>query len=107
MNKSPLTLTPESNHRENDDDNNNNSNDKNDDEEEDVDPYGGLFDDEQTQILTIKEQLEDPQLVVYLTCSVSVYVSQLKFRESTGAFDMVFEYFKLLIIVIYATFCVV
>ncbi|KAM3290258.1 putative mediator of RNA polymerase II transcription subunit 26c [Capsicum chacoense] len=61
MNKSPLTLTPESNHRENDD-NNNNSNDKNDDEEEDVDPYGGLFDDEQTQILTIKEQLEDPQL---------------------------------------------
>ncbi|XP_009613975.1 probable mediator of RNA polymerase II transcription subunit 26c [Nicotiana tomentosiformis] len=57
MNKSPLT--PESNHR-----NNNTSNDnKNDDEEEDVDPYGGLFDDdEQTRILTIKEQLEDPQL---------------------------------------------
>ncbi|CAN4114171.1 unnamed protein product [Withania somnifera] len=55
MNKSPLT--PESNHlREN------NSNDKN-EEDEDVDPYGGLFDDdEQTQILTIKEQLEDPQL---------------------------------------------
>ncbi|KAJ8557373.1 hypothetical protein K7X08_002998 [Anisodus acutangulus] len=49
MNKSPLT--PESNHRDN------NSN-----EEEDVDPYGGLLDDEQTQILTIKEQLEDPQL---------------------------------------------
>ncbi|XP_055832369.1 probable mediator of RNA polymerase II transcription subunit 26c isoform X2 [Solanum dulcamara] len=55
MNKSPLT--PESNHREND-----NSNEKN-EEEEDVDPYGGLFDDdEQTQILSIKEQLEDPQL---------------------------------------------
>ncbi|CAN4081112.1 unnamed protein product [Withania somnifera] len=55
MNKSPLT--PESNqHREN------NSNDKN-EEDDDVDPYGGLFDDdEQTQILTIKEQLEDPQL---------------------------------------------
>lgn len=53
MNKSPLT--PESNHHRE-----NNSNE----EDEDVDPYGGLFDDdeEQTQILTIKEQLEDPQL---------------------------------------------
>lgn len=43
-------VTPESNH------------DK-DEEQEDVDPYGGLFDDEeQTQILTIKEQLENPEL---------------------------------------------
>ncbi|TMW97499.1 probable mediator of RNA polymerase II transcription subunit 26c [Solanum lycopersicum] len=56
MNKSPLT--PESNQREKE-----NSNDKN-EEEEDADPYGGLFDDddEQTQILTIKQQLENPQL---------------------------------------------
>ncbi|KAL6554801.1 hypothetical protein OROGR_006059 [Orobanche gracilis] len=30
-------------------------------EQEDVDPYGGLFDDEQTKILSIKEQLEDQQ----------------------------------------------
>ncbi|XP_024978851.1 probable mediator of RNA polymerase II transcription subunit 26c [Cynara cardunculus var. scolymus] len=30
-----------------------------DDEDEDHDPYGGLFDDEQTKILRIKEQLED------------------------------------------------
>ncbi|XP_073154282.1 probable mediator of RNA polymerase II transcription subunit 26c isoform X2 [Henckelia pumila] len=29
-------------------------------DEEDLDPYGGLFDDEQTKILSIKEQLEDP-----------------------------------------------
>ncbi|KAJ8544066.1 hypothetical protein K7X08_025684 [Anisodus acutangulus] len=56
-NKSPL-LTPESNHSN---DNNKNNNEE-EEEEEDVDPYGGLFDDEQTQILTIKEQLEDPQL---------------------------------------------
>ncbi|RDY05873.1 putative mediator of RNA polymerase II transcription subunit 26c, partial [Mucuna pruriens] len=31
-----------------------------DDAGEDVDPYGGLFDDEQKKILEIKEQLEDP-----------------------------------------------
>ncbi|KAK9068607.1 hypothetical protein SSX86_012722 [Deinandra increscens subsp. villosa] len=31
-----------------------------DDEDERPDPFGGLFDDEQTKILTIKEQLEDP-----------------------------------------------
>lgn len=29
--------------------------------EEEVDPYGGLFDDEQKKILEIKEQLEDPE----------------------------------------------
>ncbi|CAA0823545.1 Probable mediator of RNA polymerase II transcription subunit 26c [Striga hermonthica] len=46
--KSPLT--PESNHREI----------NGGEEEEDFDPYGGLFDDEQTKILSIKEQLEDP-----------------------------------------------
>ncbi|GER35103.1 transcription elongation factor family protein [Striga asiatica] len=46
--KSPLT--PESNHRSF----------SGGEEGEDVDPYGGLFDDEQTRILTIKEQLEDP-----------------------------------------------
>ncbi|KAG8383418.1 hypothetical protein BUALT_Bualt04G0010700 [Buddleja alternifolia] len=43
-------LTPESDHRSF----------SGGDEEEDVDPYGGLFDDEQTKILSIKEQLEDP-----------------------------------------------
>ncbi|KAI3461968.1 hypothetical protein Pfo_018631 [Paulownia fortunei] len=46
--KSPLT--PESNHR----------NFSGGEDEEDLDPYGGLFDDEQTKILSIKEQLEDP-----------------------------------------------
>ncbi|PIN11451.1 hypothetical protein CDL12_15953 [Handroanthus impetiginosus] len=46
--KSPLT--PESNHR----------NFSGGEEEDDGDPYGGLFDDEQTKILSIKEQLEDP-----------------------------------------------
>ncbi|GER47555.1 transcription elongation factor family protein [Striga asiatica] len=46
--KSPLT--PESNHQEI----------NGGVEEEDFDPYGGLFDDEQTKILSIKEQLEDP-----------------------------------------------
>lgn len=40
-------LTPESNHSDGDD-------------EDDVDPYGGLFDDdEHTKLLNIKEQLED------------------------------------------------
>ncbi|KAM7514296.1 hypothetical protein LguiA_003879 [Lonicera macranthoides] len=32
-----------------------------DDDDEETDPYGGLFDDEQTKILKIKEQLEDPE----------------------------------------------
>ncbi|KAK4382458.1 putative mediator of RNA polymerase II transcription subunitc [Sesamum angolense] len=45
-------LTPESNHR---------NFSGGEEEEEDVDPYAGLFDDEQTKILNIKEQLEDPQ----------------------------------------------
>lgn len=48
-------LTPESNHR----------NLSGGEDEDDVDPYGGLFDDEQTTILSIKEQLEDPQLVFF------------------------------------------
>nr|GMC47466.1 probable mediator of RNA polymerase II transcription subunit 26C [Ipomoea batatas]GMC89261.1 probable mediator of RNA polymerase II transcription subunit 26C [Ipomoea batatas]GMD76346.1 probable mediator of RNA polymerase II transcription subunit 26C [Ipomoea batatas]GMD78677.1 probable mediator of RNA polymerase II transcription subunit 26C [Ipomoea batatas] len=30
-------------------------------EEEEVDPYGGLLDDEQRKIVTIKEQIEDPE----------------------------------------------
>jgi len=30
------------------------------DEDDELDPYGGLFDDEQARILEIKEQLEDP-----------------------------------------------
>lgn len=45
--KSPVT--PESN----------NPNFSGGEEDEDVDPYGALFDDEQTKILSIKEQLED------------------------------------------------
>ncbi|XP_071702384.1 probable mediator of RNA polymerase II transcription subunit 26c [Rutidosis leptorrhynchoides] len=32
----------------------------NEEDDEDLDPYGGLFDDEQSKILKIKEQLEDP-----------------------------------------------
>lgn len=32
----------------------------------DLDPYGGLFDDEQTKILEIKEHLEDPDQVFFL-----------------------------------------
>ncbi|KAL2246519.1 UNVERIFIED_CONTAM: putative mediator of RNA polymerase II transcription subunit 26c [Sesamum indicum] len=52
--KSPST--PESNHRDF----------SGGEAEEDLDPYGGLFDDEQTKIVTIKEQLEDPnQVYVY------------------------------------------
>ncbi|EPS71234.1 hypothetical protein M569_03526, partial [Genlisea aurea] len=46
-------LTPESNTQ-------NFSDGGGDEAEEDMDPYGGLFDDEQTRILSIKEQLEDP-----------------------------------------------
>lgn len=34
-----------------------------DDVEEDIDPYGGLFDDEQKRILEIKEHLEVPDQV--------------------------------------------
>ncbi|KAL7104556.1 hypothetical protein ACP275_08G252800 [Erythranthe tilingii] len=47
--KSP-PLTPESNHRTFSDG----------DGEEELDPFAGLFDDEQSTILGIKEQLEDP-----------------------------------------------
>lgn len=36
----------------------------NDDDDEELDPYGGLFDDEQKKILEIKEQLEDPHQVL-------------------------------------------
>ena len=35
----------------------------NEEDEEDLDPYGGLFDDEQSKILRIKEQLEDQHQV--------------------------------------------
>ncbi|GFP95357.1 probable mediator of RNA polymerase ii transcription subunit 26c [Phtheirospermum japonicum] len=48
LSKSPLT--PESNH----------PNVSGGEGEEDVDPYRGLLDDEQTTIISIKEQLEDP-----------------------------------------------
>lgn len=49
------SLTPESDHRSLTDG----------DEEDDVDPYGGLFDDEQTKLLSIKEQLENPHQVFF------------------------------------------
>ncbi|KAL2498677.1 putative mediator of RNA polymerase II transcription subunit 26c [Abeliophyllum distichum] len=51
--KSPLT--PESNNR-----NSTGEEEQEEEEEEELDPYGGLFDDEQTKILRFKEQLEDP-----------------------------------------------
>lgn len=35
-----------------------------DDDNDEVDPYGGLFDDEHAKILRIKEQLEDPHQVL-------------------------------------------
>ncbi|KAL8477757.1 hypothetical protein ACS0TY_029891 [Phlomoides rotata] len=51
LDSSKSALTPESNHLDLSGGN----------DEDDVDPYGGLFDDEQTKILSIKEQLEDPE----------------------------------------------
>ncbi|XP_031094167.1 probable mediator of RNA polymerase II transcription subunit 26c isoform X2 [Ipomoea triloba] len=53
--KSPLT--PDPNYHTNDNPDGRGEEDKH----EDADPYGGLFDDEQTKILEIKEQLEDPE----------------------------------------------
>lgn len=53
---SKSALTPESNHLDHSGGN----------DEDDADPYGGLFDDEQTKILSIKEQLEDPEQVFVL-----------------------------------------
>lgn len=35
------------------------------DNDEDLDPYGGLLDDEQKKILEIKEQLEEPDQVLF------------------------------------------
>lgn len=49
--------------------------DRDDDEEEDkegLDPYGGLFDDEQKNILEIKKQLEDPHQVNFFFCQSSI-----------------------------------
>lgn len=43
-----------------DDDNGHADADAAEDDREDLDPYGGLFDDEQKKILEIKEQLEEP-----------------------------------------------
>lgn len=62
--KSPLTTsTPESNHGIDDDEfENNNAQEV--EEEEELDPYGGLFDDEFTRILELKERLEDPKQVL-------------------------------------------
>lgn len=59
--KSPLTAsTPESNHGIDDDEFGNN-NEQEVEEDEELDPYGGLFDDEYTRILELKERLEDPK----------------------------------------------
>lgn len=35
------------------------------DDDEEEDPYAGLFDDEETRILRIKEQIEDPEQVSF------------------------------------------
>lgn len=47
--------TPQSISRDDDDD----------DDGEDLDPYGGLFDDDQKKILEIKEHLEEPDQVYF------------------------------------------
>lgn len=57
ISKSPSS--PESNHRLHD---NIGREEGEEEEEEPADPYGGLFDDDQTRILRIKEELEDPEL---------------------------------------------
>lgn len=57
ISKSPST--PDSNHHPHDD----NEREEGEHDDEEADPYGGLFDDEQTKILRIKEQLEDPEQV--------------------------------------------
>lgn len=62
--KSPLTAsTPESNHGIDDDEFENN-NGQEVEEEEELDPFGGLFDDEFTRIHELKERLEDPKQVL-------------------------------------------
>lgn len=50
------------------------------DGEEDLDPYGGLFDDEQKKILEIKEQLEEPDQVIvqFMAC----FIFQIQIRSS-------------------------
>lgn len=58
--KSPLS--PDPNHHTNDNPEGRGEEDK----DEDADPEGGLFDDEQTKILEIKEQLEDPEQVLVI-----------------------------------------
>nr|XP_043640277.1 probable mediator of RNA polymerase II transcription subunit 26c [Erigeron canadensis] len=60
---SPYTPQSIPQHNNNNNTNNNTTNNNNNDEDETVDPYGGLFDDEddeQIKILNIKQQLEDP-----------------------------------------------
>lgn len=37
------------------------------DQDDDLDPYGGLFDDEQRKILEIREHLEDPDQVIFFS----------------------------------------
>ncbi|CAH9071144.1 unnamed protein product [Cuscuta epithymum] len=59
ISKSPSS--PESNHRLHVDDEREEGEQEEEEEEEDADPYGGLFDDEQTKILRIREELEDPE----------------------------------------------
>lgn len=50
--------------------------DDNEDEEE-IDPYGGLFDDEQKKILEIKELLEDPNQVFFNLFSCPLTLSEI------------------------------
>ncbi|KAL0424468.1 UNVERIFIED_CONTAM: putative mediator of RNA polymerase II transcription subunitc [Sesamum radiatum] len=77
--KSPST--PESNHR----------NFSGGEEEEDLDPYGGLFDDEQTKIVTIKEQLEDPTRKFSLVQSEDAVVDLL---QNLADMDITFQALK-------------
>lgn len=48
-------------------------------DEEEVDPYGGLFDDEQKKVLEIKEQLEDPNQVLSCRFSFLLLFSNIYF----------------------------
>lgn len=43
------------------------------DQDDDVDPYCGLFDDEQKRILEIKEHLEDPDQVSFFISTFCIY----------------------------------
>ena len=48
-------------------------------DDEDIDPYGGLFDDEQKKILEIKELLEDPDQVLFRKYSINAILCWLTY----------------------------